>query len=146
MPIKRSDLVASAMKFENVPYAEQGRDMKGLDCIGILILLANEYKITDLDFLGYGKDPEHFHLQENLDKYLIRLPEGEPLLVCDVILMRFLKEPQHVAIVTRTYNGGCFVLHALRDYGISEHMFDYRWIRQNRAKIVATYRLPGIED
>lgn len=144
--MKRIDIIQSARKYMDVPFIEQGRDMRGLDCIGLIILVAKEFKITDLDFLGYGDNPEHYHLEEELDKYLIRLPDDAEKKPADIMLMRFKSQPQHVALVSRVHKKGMFILHARRDHGVSEHLFDHRMITQTGCTVVATYRIPGIED
>jgi NlpC/P60 family putative phage cell wall peptidase len=131
----RSEVVAAAREWIGVPYMHQGRNRFGVDCVGLLIVVARGLGLTSYDVTGYSRVPHAEFLRTECDRMMGRIPidERQP---GDVVLMRFKREPQHLAFVTdRGF------LHAYGGSGrVVESAMPPEWVR----RIVAAYALPGV--
>ena len=144
--ITRAELVAAARGWVGVPWQHQGRSRSGVDCGGLLIELARELGLADVDVGAYPMSADGHTLRALCREHMrpITLAELQP---GDAVLVRFrppLPE-SHVALVTDYRHGGLALLHALNrgDAGrVIEHRLDPYW----RSLIVAGYQLPGVSD
>lgn len=129
----RQAVIDEARRWLGVPYLHQGRSRRGVDCIGLLIKAAHGLGISEYDVTGYGRTPDAGFLQAECDRLMARIDEPAP---GDVLLMRFTREPQHVAIVSDVG-----IIHAW--YGarkVVETSFSPSW----RHRVVQAYAIPGV--
>lgn len=117
----------------NTPFVHQGRICgKGLDCVGVVQHIVSRANFPHLDQTGYAKTPSRGELEKVLNnqpclELTKQLTEG-----C-VLLMRWKKEPMHVAYFT-----GDSIIHAYATVGrVVEHKLNTEW----RTKIVKIYRI-----
>lgn len=131
----REEIVAEARTWIGTPFHHQGRVKgRGVDCAGLIVGTARACGIAAGDMSGYSRTPSGGMLQEELERQCDRVSEALP---GDIYLMRFEREPQHVAFAT-----DIGVLHAYANARtVAEHVLDDKW----RRRIVAVYRLRGIE-
>jgi len=132
------DVITAARSCLGTPFHHQGR-IKGvaLDCAGLVLSVAHDLNVEYFDVQGYGRDPFQGLLKTALD--------GQPGLIAvsrddmqpgDLLLMRFGRDPQHLAIYT-----GQTIIHSYEAVGIAcEHDLDDTW----RRRIVAVYRFRGL--
>jgi cell wall-associated NlpC family hydrolase len=115
-----------------VKFRHQGRiPGQYLDCAGLAAYIATELGLEFNEWPGYGRTPYKGLLQAVLDEQpcLEKVSVRQP---GDLLLMRFLKEPQHVAICA-----GATVIHSYEAVGrVCEHDLDAIWM----ARITAIYR------
>lgn len=140
--ISLDQLFAAARSYSGVRWHHQGRSRVGVDCIGMFICVAHDLGLSDADASGYGTTPDG-SLSIGLRKHCILQPAGtqpEPGMVAE---MRFDREPQHVGLIVPYHLGGLGLLHAMSRYPrkVVEHRLDDVW----RSRIVALYKLPGVE-
>lgn len=135
----RDDIVAAARAMLGTPFQHQGRQPEaGLDCAGLVIAVCQRLDIAYLDAPAYGRRP-HAGLLEN---HLAAQPCIESILIGqalpgDLLLMRFVAEPQHLAIHT-----DIGLIHACESAGaVVEHRMDHRW----RRRIVAAWSFREVE-
>lgn len=123
------DLQTAARAYLDVPFHHQGRNKAGMDCGGLLVLSSHDIGVILEDLQGYARQPDGITMQAELDRQLNRVhrqPQAN-----DVLLMRFRKHPQHIAI--KTDNG---IIHAFEKAGkVVEHTLDKKW----RSRIVGVY-------
>lgn len=125
-------LALAAKAYEGVPFRHQGRSRAGLDCGGLLIVAAADVGRVLTDLKGYARQPDGRQLKALLDSQLTPIAIRD-MQTDDVLLMRFSKHPQHVAIKTDTG-----LIHAYQDAGeVVEQGLDKKW----RNRIVGAYRL-----
>lgn len=144
MTITRAEIVSNARSWLGTRWQHQAR-LKGVgcDCAGLVIGVARECGIVDFafDVNGYERFPSGNTLAMHCGEYMTRIDKND-IAPGDVVLMRFDGEPQHLAIVADYVHGGLSVVHA---YALSrqvvEHALDDTW----RKRIVAAYRMPGVE-
>jgi NlpC/P60 family putative phage cell wall peptidase len=140
----RQDIVTEARAWLGTRWMHQ-QSLKGqaCDCIGLVKGVAIGAGLVPADFAtraevtqfsGYGRRPDG-RLIVALDLFLDRVTaKPEP---GDVLLMRFDKTPQHVAIVSDI---GIIHAHATARR-VVEHRLDEVWSQ----RIVAVYRFRGVQ-
>ena len=133
-----ADIIKTARRAVGVPFKHQGRDLKGLDCAGLLIWTARELGIEHFDHPAYSRRPLGQLLQEIMDGQPALVRVARKPVAGDVLLMRFTKEPQHVALCA-----GDTVIHSYEAVGkVCEHRLDDEW----RRRIVRVYQFSGVEQ
>ncbi|MCP9495880.1 MAG: hypothetical protein MSG64_15635 [Pyrinomonadaceae bacterium MAG19_C2-C3] len=95
------------------PYAHQGRSMVGIDCIGVVIVVAHRLEYTDFDYTLYAREPEGEVLLRLMREFLDEIEVGD-LQEGDVPLIRFPRrqEAQHTGIVAQ----GVYELNLIHAY------------------------------
>lgn len=93
-----------ALRYEGSPFLHMGRTAKGMDCVGLLVLVARELGLEVTDSPYYGREPARNNNSFQLRDYLIKNlgnPVDRPYQVNDVVTMRMRKRfaPHHVAII-----------------------------------------------
>lgn len=130
-------IVAAARRWLDTPFQHQQRMLGvGVDCAGVVIGVARELGLSEFDVTGYARQADGRELERLCDENMTRVPPGE-LRLGDVLLLRFGREPQHLAVVTGL--DPVYILHATSEIGrCVEHSMDAQW----RRRIVRAYRLP----
>lgn len=113
----------------------------GTDCLGFVGGVALEYGIpeavkwsTDPRWKGYGKTPDPKVLTAACDELMDPIQVGSADLG-DVLVMRFEREPQHFALVSRI--NPLYIMHAYAQAGkVVENIVDATW----RRRILKAYR------
>ena len=130
-----TEIIAAARTWLGTPWRHQGR-LKGVavDCGGLIIGVGRELGLLDFDTRAYGRIPDGQQLRALCEQHLTPKPIAEAT-PGDVLLMRFTRHPQHLAIVGD--RGDPFsLIHAYADAGACvEHGADLKWLR----RIVAAY-------
>ncbi len=140
------DMIACARSHVGVRFAHQGRSIHGVDCLGLLILTAQQLQLRfegkgaeELDVPHYGTRPDVLLLKEKLDTHLVpvafaQVREG------DVVLLKIDGSPQHLALLTDyPMQGELGMVHAYAPARkVVEHRYDALWRRET----YAAYRLP----
>ncbi len=134
-PLSRREIVACARSLLGTPYRHQGRQPgRGLDCVGVVVAIAQHFGISDYDIHDYPRLPEGDRLLREAG-----IAGFRPLATAaagDVYCFRMVHDPQHLAIAT-----DIGILHACARRGrVIEHRLDAAW----RRRIVAAFRFPGV--
>lgn len=139
--VTADDVVRAARAYLGVRWVHQGRSVRGLDCIGLVMRVARDLALSDFETRDYGRIPDGRRLREGMREHCIELPAGTEPAHGMVALMSFEADPQHLAIVADYVHGGCSLVHALAlERRVVEHRLDQVWAN----RIVALYRLPGV--
>lgn len=127
------DILAAARSAIGTPFAHQGRESgRGLDCAGLLQHVGAVLDLPRHDLTHYARRPSGGLLEAALDAQpaIHRVP-GQPQ-AGDLLLMRFLGAPQHLAVCA-----GDTIIHSYEGAGkVCEHGFSPQW----RARVVRVYR------
>ncbi|MBA3588308.1 NlpC/P60 family protein [Methylibium sp.] len=138
--ITPEQVVAAARGWRDVPYVHQGRSRAGVDCAGLVIMVAHELGASSFDVADYGRYPSRDRMRE-LMRSLCSECTGEPLPGM-VAMMQFTGEPRHLGIVVAYRHGGVALVHALQAAGrVAEHRIDALW----RSRITALFEMPGVK-
>ena len=130
--ISAENIINAARSQIGVKFQHQARcPGLALDCAGLAAFVAQSLNVEYSEWPGYGRTPQHGLLESVLD--------NQPCLVVvhdrlpgDLLLIRFGREPQHLAIFT-----GSTIIHCYEAVGrVCEHGLDQTW----ESRIVRTYR------
>lgn len=150
-----ADVVLEARRWLETPYAHQAcKRGVGADCIGFVAGVAVALGLPgaaawafDPAVKGYGKAPNPGMLVSACYRYLAPL-ESPAMAVCgDVLVFRFMKDPQHFAIVSSL--NPWRVIHSYETAGkVCENGIDGEWRigKTWRSLIVSAWRFRGIEN
>lgn len=125
---ERGAFIAAARSLVGVPFKHCGRTRAGIDCIGLVrfALLAVGHEVADDRKYGRHPEPEGLRLQATLRAHF-----GEPVSGFqpgDVVLMRWAKLPNHVAVVGDYPYGGLSLIHAVaQERRVVEHRLAGVW-------------------
>lgn len=134
-------LVDAARSYLNVKWRHRGRSRHGVDCAGLGVLAYRDCGIELPDYTLYGREPHN----DGLIKYLTAalgdpLPTGSALKDGDIIVMRFVKEPHHVAIVADAVYGGTAALNIIHADGQTARVLEVRLDESTAERITHIYR------
>lgn len=116
-----SQLVEAARAYLGVPWRHQGRSRMGLDCAGLIVLACQDCGIPVVDLKAYTRHPWRDGLVRSLEANFGRV--DEPAQPGDILLFRYTREPQHLAIAT---DRGIIHSH-LGVPGVGENAMDKFW-------------------
>lgn len=134
----RESVVACARSYLSVPYHHQGRIRAGLDCIGLAIAVCRDLELGNFDFQAYSREPDGVTLLREIEKICTPVERYQP---GDLLTFRIRRLPQHCGIATDLM-GELGLIHAYQSLGqVAEHALTDWWVE----RIVAAYRLPGVE-
>lgn len=151
MAVSRQAVVAEARTWLSTPYQHaQMCKGAGVDCgmlvggvaIGSGVITAEFWRERFATFQGYARAPSHGSLQRICRSFMAIKPVDE-MQPADVLMMRFKREPHHLAIVADHPNGGLSIIHALAKMGggsVVEHVLDKTW----RDRVMACFAMPGV--
>lgn len=126
-------ILPAARAVLETPFRHQGRDVRGLDCAGLIVHCADACGLTYFDQNDYPRQPGNGRLEAALEMQpcLVRIPVATAQ-AGDVLLIKFKGDPQHLAI-----HAGETMIHAWETVGkVCEHGLN-EW---RSGKIVAAYR------
>ncbi|MCY1313317.1 hypothetical protein D9M70_638270 [compost metagenome] len=95
------------------------------------------------DELGYPRNPYDGQLEKILDSQpSLRRIAVEDAGPGDVLVMRMVRAPQHIAIHAGFYNGHPYVIHGSEQHGkVCLHRLDATWF----GRVMRAYRFEGLE-
>lgn len=116
-------VIALARQTLGTPFRHQGRVCGlALDCAGVAAHVASGLQMPFNEWPGYATVPHDGLLEAVMAKQpcLTAVADKQP---GDLLLMRFINEPQHVAIYT-----GETIIHSYESIGrVVEHRLDSAW-------------------
>lgn len=122
--------VAAARTFVGTRWRHRGRNRRGIDCVGLLVLSAKATGFPFEDASHYGRDPWEDRLRSELKKRL-----GEPVgdasaaIPGDIaLIVWFAGQPSHVGIIGDGRNGEITLIHCENLHGCVEHSLDGHYI------------------
>jgi hypothetical protein len=117
----------------------QGRTRRGIDCAGLLVVVAHELGLTTYDTTAYGRYPRNGELDQHLSEHC--LPWAGAITAGLVAEMSMRREPRHVGLIVPYVLGGFALLHSATGLGVVEHRLSPAWER----RIAKLYALPGVD-
>jgi cell wall-associated NlpC family hydrolase len=145
-------IVEQARSWLGTDFCHLGRTKKtsessgGCDCLGLFMGVASELNlqdkfgnpVTDLDETTYSLVPDGDYVKSKLKQYFI---EKNNISLGNLVLLSFINNPQHLAIVaTSNYDGveRFTLIHAYFSLGkVCEHLLDQKW----QERVVAIFSL-----
>ena len=139
--ITGGDIVETTRGCLNTPFLHQGRIKGlGLDCAGLIVYPAHTLGLSDFDNTNYSRSPDGVSLERTLNQQMQRIP-FTAVSPGDILLFAFLKNAQHLAIVTQL--NPIYIIHSHEPNGrVIEHRLDSVW----RGYIRGSYRYHGVSQ
>lgn len=132
--ISRQQIVEAARSYCGAKYTHQGRSReRGLDCGGLILVVARELGLSELEELGYAKSaPESDRFEQllnenaenlNIESFPPHQFNGTEFEPGDILAYDYQKGEgiSHTAFVTCWDGRAYWVVDALQNYGVSEH-------------------------
>lgn len=138
---KRLEIVQEARSWVNVKWAHQGRSALGVDCAGLVILVAKELGLADYDTTDYQRRTTGNAFLAHFNKNMDRKPVKERM-PGDVILLRDSYFPCHCGILGADNLGNETIIHA---YAPRKKVVEDKLDQGDyMSKIVAIFKFKGI--
>lgn len=137
--ITGADVVTCAWTYLGTPFHHQGRRKGvGIDCAGLVIMVARELCLSTFDVTGYSRQPNSMMFRSALTENLDRVRR------CDTragdVLSILFDEEQHLAIVTAIEP--LTLIHAYEKVGrVIEERAGIWW----SSRIASVWRYRGID-
>ena len=131
----RNKIVSTARKYIGTKFIHQGRCKDGLDCLGLIVLIAKELELSNFDFIHYEKRPDGKKVLSKVLNHYKEIPlwgakQG------DLLIFGNYKRPFHIAV--KTDKG---IIHVHEGVGkVIEHGLDNRW----KKRVHKAIRFPGV--
>lgn len=128
---QRLALVEAARRHVDVKFQHRGRSVRGMDCLGLVVLAMRDIGVEMVDREVYGRDPSADGIREAAVAHF-----GDPIPLGtlqpgDVVLLQWHQQPNHVAIVGDYPYGGLSLIHCLAQEGrVVEHRLADPWPRR----------------
>jgi cell wall-associated NlpC family hydrolase len=132
-----SALIAAARRYLGVPFRHRGRGPRYFDCVGLVRQAYADCGVTMPCPDDYGREPQAGRFMAAISAALGPAVPG-PVQAGDVVTLRTLKHPHHVAFVA-DYPGGLSLLHASGEHG---RVVEHRLSNDYLARIVSIHRRP----
>jgi cell wall-associated NlpC family hydrolase len=132
----QQQIITTARSFLNTPFVHQGRSKEGLDCLGLLILIARNLNLKAKDGtpmhchdnLCYSRTPNSQILYETLKHCLHEIDAPQ---LGSVALLNIAGNAQHLAIIGDYVECGFSLIHAYQTAGkVIENNYDASWQRR----------------
>ncbi|MDA0780790.1 MAG: NlpC/P60 family protein [Rickettsiales bacterium] len=137
--VNRNDIVVEARSWIGTRFHHQGRvkkssnDKGGVDCIGLILGVAEAVGIThngisyyNYDKREYAKVPDNDRLKLSFQKYLKEIDTAD-VKSGDILMFKFDKEPQHVGFVVKEKKYINLIHCYMQARGVVEHRLDEYW-------------------
>lgn len=109
---KAHDIVAVANGLVGVRYRHQGRNRNGLDCAGLVILIAHKLELTDKDTMAYSRRPNATEFTAfMIEAGCIQLPVAQ-LTHGDIVRLNTSGWPVHLGVYEVDDRGQEWYIHA----------------------------------
>jgi cell wall-associated NlpC family hydrolase len=134
------DVVAAARGYLGVPWRHQGRSRAGLDCGGLVVLVARDLGLADYDVLGYSR-----HAQgQSLVRHFAAVMDATPPAAMrsgDVLVFAEAAWPCHAAILS-TKHGRPHLIHA---HALRRQVIEEPFAGEWPAKLRFVFRFRGLD-
>lgn len=125
------DIIEAARRWIGVKWKHQGRTRSGIDCLGLIVLVAKELGISQVDQKTYSPRPDGSSLVKRFGEEMDEIPLTE-IRQGDVILFADSSFPCHVAFVSEKY-GKKYIIHAhATRRQVLEERYAYEWLDKAR--------------
>lgn len=133
------DIVAAARCYLGVPWRHQGRDARGLDCAGLVVVVARELGLTDYDATGYGRHAlgqafvDHFRAAMDPVPVSAMRPGDVPVFADSVY-------PCHCGVISLRHD----VLHLIHAHALRRRVIEEPYAGEWPLKIKFVFRFRGL--
>lgn len=139
----RDDIVTEARRWLRTPYRKRGRDVKGIDCLGLLVMIGRHFEIPHTDEQDYSDWPRSdLLIVRKLAQYLVRVPPTLTPLPGMVGCFAERRLPGHCGIFSKMH-GEVHLIHArIRPASVVEE--SWRQMPMHELRLIGLFDFPGV--
>lgn len=141
--------IAAARRYLGVPFRHRGRRPDRLDCVGLVWRAYLDCGVSLEHRTDYGREPQHERFLREIEAAMgpavahgpisARALAGGAVQVGDMVTLRTLRHPHHVALVGDYPMGGLSLIHASGEHG---RVVEHRLSPEYAARITHVFRRP----
>lgn len=132
-----TELAEAARRYLGVRFVHRGRRKDKLDCVGLVWIAYHDCGVSLCAPTDYGREPNVDRFKTAIENALGKPVSGPPI-PGDVVTLKTLRHPHHLAIVGE-HKHGLSLIHASGEHGrVVEHRLDETYMR----RITNVYRRP----
>lgn len=126
-------MVSKAREYVGTPHHHSGRDCNGVDCAGLLYCVFKDLGLPLRPIPMYGRIVDPNFLIERVEENFSLVPGHlDDAIPGDILMIRFNKTPQHVAILTEGK-----IIHSYEKAGqVVEQRLNDMW----KSRVAGVYR------
>ena len=136
-----AEIVAAARGYLGVPWRHQGRTRAGLDCAGLIVMVARDLSLSDYDSTAYGRRAQGHAFIEPFRQTMDGVPLPE-MQIGDVLLFADAAYPCHCGIVSERHQ----LPHLIHAYALRRQVVEEPYAGEWPAKVKFCFRFRGLED
>ena len=137
--VTRRDVVVEARRWLGVPWRHQGRSRAGIDCAGLVVMVARALGISSYDYTSYGRRAHGqafvHHFADNMDP--LRVAEAE---AGDVLVFADQAYPCHCGFLTEKWEQA----HLLHAHATRRKVIEEPYIGEWPARVRFAFRFRGV--
>ncbi len=137
----RADIVSAARGYLGVPWRHQGRDGRGLDCAGLVVVVARQLGLADHDVTGYSRHAQGFAFVEAFRAAMDPVPVAA-MRPGDVALFADAVQPCHCALVSEKHG----VLHLIHAHALRRQVIEEPYRGEWPDKVSFAFRFRGLSE
>lgn len=133
--------IEEARRWINVPFRHAGRDVFGIDCVGLPIKILHFLGLTNWDDIAYSRSVNPDRMKSEIELFCSKIEGGlEHVQKLDLLWFNVMGSAQHVGVYAGTETNT--IIHAYESAGkVVEHEFTDKW----RKRVQTVFRLTGME-
>lgn len=145
MEVSRANIIAVARETVGTPWRHQGRTLRGIDCVGVIVYTGRNTNSFDYDWTEYRRKsqyPEIFKQFSDPDKVgatVIGKNEARP---GDIILLKDKVYPCHCGIIGVRADGTWTLINAR----YLDKVYEERMTEVHKFSTMGAFRFPGVVD
>ncbi|AXQ68667.1 cell wall-associated hydrolase [Caulobacter phage CcrPW] len=138
----RSEIVFEARRYLERPtrWTHMGRTITGVDCIGLVCGVADQFQIQYDDISGYSRNPDG-RFVDHVKKFMV-LREPQTVVPGCAVIFRDNYQPCHIGIISEKYGRHYLIHSSLAKRCVVEEEYDQFWQKRFRCSL----DFPGVED
>lgn len=135
----RDEVVAAARSWKDVKWRKCGRSRAGIDCIGLIVMVAKDLGLEPADYPNYSSIPDGTKLKDMIHEQAVKINYPRP---GSFGLFHLKGFPFHVGFFAEKH-GKLSLIHAFaKRRKVVEEIYDPS---TTHAELYAIYDLPGVE-
>lgn len=137
----RADIVTEARTWVGVPWRHTGRNRQGIDCAGLVVVVAKALGVADYDHTGYTRKAIDHSILDHFGNNM----RQKPICECkmgDVLLFRDTKYPFHVGMLGWRYDA----MSLIHGYAERRKVVEEQYLGEWPSRALACFEFYGLED
>ena len=142
-PFTPAQIIATARSYLGAPFRHQGRSAQGLDCVGLLVLVARALGQPHHDVTGYTRRATGRGFLEHFHAHLVEIPP-QAARPGDVLVFVETLYPCHTGILSALT--GTEMPHLIHAHALRGCVLEEPFVGEWPAKLRFAFRFPSLVE